>query len=102
MGDAEAKAVIKGAEFLSYRHLLASPDEVAPKVAQIRQGGQRVVLFSESGGRMGRCGLVGALLIDVFGFDESLLWRLQDGYVAWDSWLESHRDVARSVEPLAL
>jgi hypothetical protein len=87
---------------LTFSKMFFEPEEVGPIVANLQQNGKPLVLFSDTGGCHGTCGVVGAVLIDVFGFEESLVQRLEGGYEAWSRCLEAKVDLARAVEPLAM
>jgi len=87
---------------ISFTQMVLSPADVLGQVASLKKSGRRLVLYSEVGDRMDACGLLGALLLDVFGFDEQLVCRLQGGCTAWAQWLEANKDDARTLEPLAM
>eukprot|EP00927_Polykrikos_kofoidii_P038261 TRINITY_DN32589_c0_g1_i1.p1 TRINITY_DN32589_c0_g1~~TRINITY_DN32589_c0_g1_i1.p1 ORF type:complete len:614 (+),score=171.83 TRINITY_DN32589_c0_g1_i1:41-1843(+) len=93
---------LRGAVSLSYSVMFSEPGQALPTVTRIKEDGRQIVLFSETPGRMGTCGLVGALLLDVFSFDPNLVRRLDGGYEAWGAYLNSNAEVARDVEPLSL
>merc|ERR1719277_1084846 len=93
---------MQGAVRMTFSQMFFEPEEVAPIVAKLQQGGSPLVLFSDKGGCHGTCGMVGAVLIDVFGLQESLVQRLEGGYEAWSRCLENKTELARAVEPLAM
>mmetsp|Transcript_29760 Transcript_29760/g.98709 ORF Transcript_29760/g.98709 Transcript_29760/m.98709 type:complete len:474 (-) Transcript_29760:285-1706(-) len=97
----KASLEVQGSEQLSFFQLFNSPDQVLPQVAKLKADGRRLVFFSEQGDRMAVCGIVAAVLQDVFGFDCSLVSRLRGGCRAWSQWLDDNPSVARSVEPLS-
>jgi len=92
----------KNASRLSFAQLFTAPEEALPNVERLRADGRTLVLFSDKGGVMGTCGLVGALLSDVFGFEEGRICRLEGGVEAWGLCMETKGDIARTVEPLAM
>merc|ERR1711862_406426 len=73
-----------------------------PEIQKLREDGRRLVFFSQEPGRMGTCGLVGALLLDVFSFKRDLVFRLDGGCVAWGRYLDTNSAMARTVEPLKM
>lgn len=89
---------------LCYSQVVFSPDEAAPTIARLRDAGadKCLVLFSEQPGLMGTCGMVGAILLDVFGIDEQRICRLAGGCVAWEEYLDANPAVARTVETLMM
>jgi len=99
---ADESLPMQGANRLNYTHLLSTPEDVVPQICNLRKLGKQLIFFSEAAGKMGRCALAAAMLVDIFGIEQDVVFRLDGGYVAWDSWLEANRDQARLVEPLAL
>lgn len=93
---------VQGAVHLSFSKMFFDTEEAAPVVARLKEDGRRLVLFSDKGGRFGTCGIVGALLLDAFGFEEELVHILEGGFEAWCQCLEAKQDLARAVEPLAM
>lgn len=100
--NAQSGVEIQGAVRLSYSQMIFSPHEAAPTISSLRKDGKRLVLFSEQPGLMGTCGMVGAILLDVFSFQEDLVCRLDGGCVAWEQYLDTNTSVARVVEPLVM
>mmetsp|Transcript_113377 Transcript_113377/g.179174 ORF Transcript_113377/g.179174 Transcript_113377/m.179174 type:complete len:472 (+) Transcript_113377:62-1477(+) len=70
---------IPGALPLTYFQFLTSPEDVRPQVASLQESGKRIVVFSQDGASMGPCGLLGSLLLDIFGFDDDLIFKLEGG-----------------------
>lgn len=99
---AQSGVEIQGARQLSYSKVIFSADEAATDISSLRAEGKRIVLFCEQPGTMGTCGMVGAILLDVFGFSENLVFRLDGGCVAWESYLDANPSVARTVETLVM
>lgn len=91
---------IAGAAQLSFSVLISTPEELAAEINRLRVSGKLLVLISDKGEQMSACGLVGALLLDVFGFDCTLVRRLDGGYSAWREWCETHQDVAKILRPV--
>jgi hypothetical protein len=87
---------------ISFKQMVLNAGEVLPHAMRLKKESKRVVLFSELGTHMDSCGLLGALLVDVLGFDAQLVCRLQGGCAAWSNWLEENKDDARTLEPLAM
>mmetsp|Transcript_139186 Transcript_139186/g.246008 ORF Transcript_139186/g.246008 Transcript_139186/m.246008 type:complete len:408 (-) Transcript_139186:99-1322(-) len=100
--DAHSGVEIRGAVPLSYSQVVFSPEEAAPTIMRLQKEGKRIVLFSEEPGLMGTCGMVGSILVDVFGFEAHQVGRLAGGCVAWEAYLDSHNSVAIMVETLMM
>jgi len=87
-----------GASSFTYFQFLTTPEELAPEVHRLREAGKRLLIFSQDGADMGPCGLVGSLLLDVFGFEDEAVFRLQGGYDALQPLLESGADSGVTLE----
>mmetsp|Transcript_109055 Transcript_109055/g.307396 ORF Transcript_109055/g.307396 Transcript_109055/m.307396 type:complete len:577 (-) Transcript_109055:263-1993(-) len=81
-------------EPLSYHQLVTEPEKMVTQVTRLRDDGRKLVLFSQNAERMGICGLLGALLLDVFGFDEDLVCRLDGGHARWRQYVETNPRMA--------
>lgn len=82
----------------TYFQLLTAPEEVAAEVHRLREDGKRLLIFSQDGASMGPCALVGSLLLDVFGFDDDAVFRLQGGYEALKPLLDCGADNGVTLE----
>lgn len=100
--NAQSGVEIRDAVKLSYSQVVFSPEEAAPTITRLRADGKPIVLFSEQPGIMGTCGMVGGILLDVFGFDEHLVRRLEGGCVAWEEHLDADHSTAILVETLMM
>merc|ERR1719265_1007745 len=70
-------------------------DVASVQVAQLQelQGqGKYVVFFSCSGSTFDKCYFVASTLLDLFGLNPDLIYRMQGGYDAWKSWLDDASD----------
>lgn len=86
---------------LSYLQLTTAPELAAPQVFQFRRDSSRLVVCSQSAPRMGPCGLVGALLLDVFGLEAGSVLRLEGGHAAWSDWVAAHPESVPQEAPAA-
>jgi hypothetical protein len=82
----------------TYFQLLTAPEEVASEVHRLREEGKRLLIFSQDGAAMGPCGLVGSLLLDVFGFEDECVFRLQGGFDALKPLMSSGADDGATLE----
>mmetsp|Transcript_14549 Transcript_14549/g.36961 ORF Transcript_14549/g.36961 Transcript_14549/m.36961 type:complete len:406 (-) Transcript_14549:220-1437(-) len=98
---AGAGVEVQGAARLSFFELFENPEACLAQISKLQSDGRPLILFSERGERMGACGIVGALLQDVFSFDRGLVSRLRGGCLAWSQWLDANPAAARAVEPLS-
>lgn len=87
---------MQSAEPLTYMQLLMEPERALPQVAHLRRDGRRLVIMSQHARRMDNCGLVGAVLVDVFGFSLSSIHRLEGGYVNWSQLIKREAAAASS------
>jgi len=80
--------VIRSAVRLSYMELLGADDDMIALVRKLKEDGNKLVMFTQTGERMSQCGLLGALLLDVFQFDELKLYKLEGGVDGWTKFVE--------------
>lgn len=71
---------------VGFGDLRALPHTLLNDLSQLRRSEYHIVVFSTHGGTSGNCGMCAALLIDVFGFDASRIWRLEEGLDGWIAW----------------
>jgi len=91
---------LHGSVSLSYAQLLTGVDSAIAQINKLREDIRPLVVISQEAGRMGVCGLLGAVLVDVFSFDASRVSRLDGGFAGWGPWLDANPSAARGVEPL--
>lgn len=81
---------VAGALGMSYFQLTLEPERVAPMVGKLHADDRKVVIFSQNAERMGTCGMLGALLVDVFGLPQERVLRLDGGFAGWRRFVESN------------
>lgn len=66
--------------------------EVAPnqisRLLALQAKGKQLVVCSSKGTSFEKCYFVASCLLDLFGFNPDLVWRVQGGYDAWSSFME--------------
>mmetsp|Transcript_24991 Transcript_24991/g.83433 ORF Transcript_24991/g.83433 Transcript_24991/m.83433 type:complete len:579 (-) Transcript_24991:284-2020(-) len=91
---------IPGSSHLSFAQLVTEPELCIQDVTQLFEDGRKLVLISGKGERMGRCGLLGTVLLDVFGFDEAKVACMDEGVLGWQKCVASD-PALRAQEALA-
>lgn len=78
---------ISGAQRLPFVQAFTAPEAATLLLARLQEDGRLIILFTQHGGRMGRCSLLGALLLDVFGFSETKLFCIDGGLDKWSEYV---------------
>mmetsp|Transcript_75736 Transcript_75736/g.157861 ORF Transcript_75736/g.157861 Transcript_75736/m.157861 type:complete len:557 (+) Transcript_75736:132-1802(+) len=97
----EPETRIAGACQLTFGQVVTEPELVVHELTRLIEEPKTLVLISEKGERMGPCGLLATLLVDVFGFNEAKLTRLDGGAVALCEAMEKNMGLKTHQEWLA-
>mmetsp|Transcript_115047 Transcript_115047/g.245747 ORF Transcript_115047/g.245747 Transcript_115047/m.245747 type:complete len:324 (+) Transcript_115047:63-1034(+) len=82
-----SRGTIPGAfEEICYMWVRTEPDVAERKLKQFHEGGRKLVVVSQSGGR---CSDFACMLVDLFDFKAEDVCRLDGGFNSWDAWVQS-------------
>jgi len=93
---------VQGSRRLNVKQFFHGLEHTVDEITSLTSAKKPLVFFSQQGCQDDICGLIPAVLKDVFGLPESNLFKLKGGCRAWSEYLDVNPSVSRAVEPLAV